>query len=125
MLKNRFARFLLIAVHTFVAWVVLSFALHFFNSFSREVYISLHISLSIIIFAIVFRSYYQSHETDLPFFTTIHALTAFVFFEALYRNFFQIDASRFLNFVDWIFPFFLIASTIYAISSRKKTIVTL
>ena len=81
MLRNRFFKFFNIFVHTFVAWVVLMFALNFFISSSRGVFVFLHILFAIIIFAIVFRSYYQAHERSSLFFTVIQAIVSFVIFE--------------------------------------------
>lgn len=96
------------------------FALNFFTSSSREVFTFLHILSAIIIFAIVFHSYYQAHEHSSPFFTVIQAIVSFVFFEIVYINFFQPAPNHLLDFIDWIFPFFLIASTIYAVGQQKS-----
>ncbi len=120
MLRNRFFKFFNILVHTFVAWAVLMFVLNFFASSSREVFVFLHFLFAIIIFAIVFRSYYQAHESPSPFFTVIQAIVSFATFEIVYINFFQPASNHLLDFVDWIFPFFLIVSTIYAVGKQKS-----
>jgi len=120
MLGNHFFKFFNIFVHTFVAWVVLMFVLFFFSSLSQNVFAFLHIVFAIIIFAVVFRSYYQADESSSPFFTVVQAIVSFVIFEIVYINFFQPASSHLLDFIDWIFPFFLIASTIYAVGKQKR-----
>ncbi|MBI2474834.1 hypothetical protein HYV69_00185 [Candidatus Uhrbacteria bacterium] len=120
MLRNRLFKFFNVFVHTFVAWVVLMFALNFFSSLPHNVFAFLHIVFAIIIFAIVFHSYYQANERSSPFFTVIQAIVAFVIFEIVYINFFQPTSNHLLDFVDWILPFFLIASTIYAVGKQKR-----
>jgi len=120
MLRNRFFKFFNVFVHTFVAWVVLMFVLNFFTSLSRDVFAFLHILFAVIIFAIVFRSYYQAHENSSHFVTVIQAIVSFVIFEIVYINFFQPGPSHLLDFIDWILPFFLVVSTIYAIGKHKR-----
>lgn len=117
---NRIARFLMVALHTFVSWAVLIFVFSFVVIYPHWLLATFRIILFVVIFAVVFHHYFQSYKQTLPFFATIYALTSFVFFEMFYRIFFLTAPRSDLNFIDWILPFFAIATTIYFIGKQKK-----
>lgn len=119
MWRNRLSRFLVVALHTFVSWAVLSFIFSFVVIYPNWLMVVLRVVVFVIVFAIVFHHYYQSYKQTLPFFATIHSLSSFIFFEVMYRIFFPATLKSDLNFVDWILPFFAIATTVYFIGGRK------
>lgn len=120
MWRNRLSRFLIVALHTFVSWAVLVFIFSFVVIYPNWLMVVLRVAVFVIIFAIVFHHYYQSYKQTLPFFATVHTLASFVFFDAMRWIFFPATLKSDLNFVDWILPFFAIATTVYFIGGRRR-----
>lgn len=115
---SRLITFVNVAVHTFVPWVVVLFLLTLLINLPRAAFISVHYIASVLIFAIAFHYFYNTHPDVPPFHTTVQSLIAFGIFEVMFLTFFSTDHGRFLNYIDWIFPTFLIATTIYAVGKK-------
>ena len=112
--------FFTVAIYSFVPWVAVLFVLSFVSLLPRGAFIAIHYVLTVCLFGLVFHFFYETHAKKSSFITTIFALISLFLFELIFWNFFSSDAKRYLNFVDWIFPLFLIATTVYALGKRSK-----
>lgn len=117
-MTQRLSDFVTIAIHAFVPWALVLFVLSLMVNLPRGAFVFFHYVIDVLLFGLVFHFYYQAHPHTHAFHTTIFALLSLFLFEAIFWTFFASGADKFLNFVDWIFPAFLIATTIYAIGKR-------
>lgn len=111
--------FVTVAVYAFVPWAITLFVLSLLQTIPRLLFICLHYVLTIVVFGIVFRSYYHTHPKTRPFITTAHAFSALVVFELVFWQFFSSGSRSYFNYVDWIFPAFLIATVVYLTGIRR------
>lgn len=110
--------FFTVATYAFVPWVVVLFALSFAIYLPRSLFITVHYFLDVFLFGFVFHYFFETHPHASAFTTTTLALIALFIFELIFLNFFSSDPGRFLNYVDWIFPAFLIATSIYVVGKK-------
>ncbi len=119
-MNERFAKFLTVAVYTFVPWAIVLFVLTIGINLPRGAFIFVHYLVDILAFGIVFHFFYETHKNASAYTTTLNMLIALFVFEAIFLGFFSSEPGQFLNYIDWIFPAFLIATTVYAIGKRGK-----
>lgn len=114
-MSSNFRSFPAIAIYTFVPWAVLLFVLTIAMDLPRAFFLFLHFVGAIFVFALVFHFYFEVHPSASAFDTTAKSVFALVIFDAIFLGFFAFEPMRFLTYVDWILPTFLIATTIYAV----------
>lgn len=109
-----------IAIYTIVPWAILVFFLTIASDLHRPIFIILHCIVVLGAFGIVFRFYFDSHPTATAFNSAVIAVLAFTTYDAIFLLSYAKDPVRFLNYVDWIFPTFLIAVTVYVVGRRLR-----
>ncbi|MBI5369613.1 hypothetical protein HZA85_00245 [Candidatus Uhrbacteria bacterium] len=109
-----------LVLYAFVAWVAVLFLLSLSLTWPRAAFIAIHIAATVGIYWFVFRAFYDVHHQARPYPTTIFVLVSVFVFDAILFGFFVENPARFLNFPDWIFPIFLMATTVYA-AGRKHS----
>ncbi len=118
MMKN-IRTWFVVGLYAFVPWVTIVFVLHFIVYFPRIVFIGLHYVLSCLLFGFIFSHYFEVYPGSKPFEITGIALVCVFVFEWIFFYFFENNAVRLFDYVDWIFPMFLLASSLYFVGSRK------
>ena len=78
----------------------------------------IHYLANVFVFGFLFHFYFEARPKTSPFDTMIIAILSLTVFEAVFLWFYAEDPMHFLNYVDWIFPAFLIATTVYAVGKR-------
>lgn len=111
---SHFHNFPVIAIYAFVPWVIKLFVLTIAADLPRAVFIFLHFVVAILLFAFIFHFYFEVHLTASAFDTTVKSVLALVVFDAVFLGFYASEPMRYLTYIDWIVPMFLIATTIYA-----------
>ncbi|MEK7615348.1 MAG: hypothetical protein AAB431_03120 [Patescibacteria group bacterium] len=104
---------LLIALHAFIAWLLVEVFVNNAHSFSRKKFIFFHYLCVIATFAIIFAIYFSFFSTFSVFATAVIAICVVGFLELLVFGYLYSGDRWFLNYVDWIFPMFLAVSTVY------------
>lgn len=104
---------LTVALFAWVAWLPILAALALIRSLPRVWFVSLHYALDILVFGLVFAAYHKYMGRFSPFGTMAIAMLSLFAIEFVWWRFFYNGELWFLNFVDWIVPAFLVASTIY------------
>jgi hypothetical protein len=117
-MNARLIHFVTVAIYAFVSWAIGLFVLTVSLNLPRGVFIFLHLLVNILAFGVVFHYYFEAHKQTSTYTTTILTLVSLFVFEGLFFGFFSSEPGRLLNFIDWIFPAFLIATTVYAIGKR-------
>lgn len=103
-----------IALHVFIAWVLVEVFVNNAHRLARKQYIFLHYASIIFAFAGVFFLYFQFFSKDQSvFFVTATAMSVLFLIELIVFGLLYSEERWFLNYVDWIIPMFLVASTIY------------
>jgi hypothetical protein len=115
---ERLVKFLTVAIYAFVPWAIGLFVLTVSMNLPRNVFIPLHYFVNILAFGIIFHYYYETHKQASAYITTILTLVALFVFDGIFLGFFSSEPGRFLNFIDWIFPIFLIATIVYVVGKR-------
>lgn len=109
---------LLIAIHAFVAWVLIETFVNMAYGLSRLSYVLWHYLVVILSFAGLFSIYGRFFEAGhTAFAVTMTGLACVVFYELVVFRYLYSGERWFLNWVDWIFPMFLATTTIYATAS--------
>lgn len=105
---------LLVALHALVAWVLVEVFVNNAHTLTRKVYIFFHYLSVIVAFAITFFVYFQFFATTLSIFVvTAIAMAIVCLLELIVFGYLYSGEKWFLSYVDWIFPMFLAACTIY------------
>ncbi len=117
-MQARMITFLTVFLYAFVAWIVVVFLLSFLINLPRPAFVSLHYVSDLVLFGVVFRSYYEAHPRANPFETTALTMVSLFILEAILFGVIIPDLGHLLNFVDWIFPAFLIATTVYIFGKK-------
>lgn len=101
-----------------LGWLALAVFFAVAQGWPRPLFIAVHYLLCVAAYALCFWAYFSWVRQPLsPFVAMVVAmLTAFVI-EIIVFRFLYTGSLWFLNFVDWIVPVFLIASTIYAVGA--------
>lgn len=105
--------------YALVAWVIVLFLLNLIIHLPRGFFIALHAIVDLLVFGVVFHYYYEAHASAKAFETTAWAVVLLFVFEAILFTFFLPNMTQYLNFIDWIFPAFLIATIVYVVGSFK------
>ncbi len=112
-----FVSFLLIGLHALFAWLLIEIFVNVCHSLSRVRYVALHYLVIVGSFAVLFGLHERFFDTGAsPFETTIVAIGFVLVLEFVVFRYVYAGERWFLNFVDWIFPMFLAASTVYAVT---------
>lgn len=108
---------LLIALHALVAWVLVEMFVNNAHRLTRVTYIFYHYLCVIAAFAITFFVYFRFFAHGSVFFVTATAMSVVLLLELIVFGYLYSGERWFLNYVDWIFPMFLAASTIYFVGT--------
>jgi len=110
---QRIVAALTVAVFAFFGWLPILMALGLLRDLPRLLFVLTHYALDVLVFAGVFAAYYRNVGHFSPFATMAIAMLSLFAIEFIYWRFLYTGELWFLNFVDWIVPAFLVASTIY------------
>ena len=107
--------FILVGLHTFLAWVLIEAFVNLCHRFRRPTYIFAHYSVIVLTFGALFSVYFRFFSEDASvFWVTISALAFLLFYELVVFRYLYSGERWFLNWADWIFPVFLALTTVYA-----------
>ncbi len=112
-MNKRAKRILKIALYAFIPWIVVLGILSGSLGLPETWFIIIHYIIEIFFFALFFAFFFNAHTKPTVFETSIIAMLWIFLFEFIALNFFSSNYPINLNFVDWIFPMFLMISTIY------------
>lgn len=112
-MAHRSVRIFSILVLAFIPWLIIHAAMGAGTMLPRPFFIILHYTLAVLLFGIVFAIYYKWHTEARPFTVMASAMVGVFVFEVVYLGWMDEGERQFLNYIDWIVPMFLIASTIY------------
>jgi hypothetical protein len=104
-----------LGLHALIAWVVMEVYVNNAYRFSRPWYVLFHYGAVVFVFGTIFSLFFRFHPDASVFWTTVLAIGYVISIELIVFRYLYIGERWFLNFVDWIFPIFLAASTIYAV----------
>jgi hypothetical protein len=104
---------LAVAGFSFAGWLVVLGALSVLKGFPRPAFVAVHYALDAAIFGFLFWLYFDRIGKFAPFTTMAIAMGAIIVFELVLWTTNPEAAARYLNFTDWIVPFFLIMSAVY------------
>lgn len=96
-----------------LTWSILGAYFVFAANLQRVPFVVLHYLTSFLSSLFFFYLYNRFFGTLNPFTTMIIAMISFFIIELIFFSFVYKEELWFLNFVDWIVPVFIIASTIY------------
>ncbi len=109
------ANILLVCFHTLIAWVLVEIFVNLSHRLKRYVFIISHYLFVAFAFTSTF-FLYNTFFVTFTAFTTMAIAMLFVFFlEILVFKYMYSGDRWFLNYVDWIVPIFIAASSIYFI----------
>lgn len=106
---------LAIGIHALIAWVVLEVYVNNAHRFSRLWYVLFHYAVVIFTFGVVFTLYFRFFSGVSVFWVTSIGMAYMIALEVVVFRYLYSGERWFLNFVDWIFPMFLAATTIYTV----------
>ena len=104
---------LTVGAFSFAGWLVVLACLGAVRSASRPAFILLHYALDVVVFGAAFLAYHKWAHRFSPFTTMAIAMLSLFLIEFVFWRFFYSGELWFLNFVDWIVPAFLVASSVY------------
>jgi len=104
---------LTVAFFAFFGWLPVLLSLTLIRDMPRPFFVLIHYLADIVVFAGVFAAYHRHIGHFSAFGTMAIAMLSLFAIEFVYWKFFYSGELWFLNFVDWIVPAFLVASTIY------------
>jgi hypothetical protein len=105
---------ILIALHTFLAWMLIESFVNLCHKLPRSSYVLAHYAVVVGTFGSLFAVYFRYFSDQAPVFWVV--LTSFVFmlfYELIVFRFLYSGERWFLNWADWIVPVFLAMTTIY------------
>lgn len=105
--------YLIVFGFTFIAWIISLGVLSAVKDIPRFWFIVVHYAVDILIFGIVFLIYYKNFNVFSNFTVMAIAMISLFIIEFVFWNFFYKGELWFFNFVDWVIPAFIVASTIY------------
>lgn len=111
------ANILLIGMHATLAWVLIEFFVNKAHTLKRSTYIVLHYAVIVAVFSIIFGFYYSYAPERDQFWTTSIGMTFVLAFEFVIFRYLYSGERWFLNWIDWILPMFVAASSIYFIGA--------
>jgi len=109
-----------IVFFTLASWILILISLAKLQQSPRIVFVLVHYLLDIIVFGVLFFIHYKYFSKFSPFTTMAVAMVVLILTEFIFWKFFYSGELWFLNFIDWIVPAFLVASTIYLIGLINK-----
>ncbi len=109
--------FLLIGVHTLIAWVLVEVFVNTGHKLKRTTYLGLHYLVLVMAFMLVFWVYFAFFNTTPVFWTTLTACGFILALEWIVFRYLYSGDRWFLNWCDWILPMFIVASSIYFVGS--------
>lgn len=112
---HKAAAVLTVTIFAFFGWLPILLSLALIRDLPRPLFVLIHYLLDILVFAGVFAAYHRHVGLFSPFATMAIAMLSLFAIEFVYWKFLYSGELWFLNFVDWIVPAFLVASTIYFI----------
>jgi len=108
---------LVVALFALVGWLPVLLALSWIRSLPRAWFVLLHYALDILVFGAVFALYYKYFGHFSPFVTMAIAMVSLFAIEFIVWGLLYHGELWFLNWIDWIVPAFLVASTVYLIGA--------
>lgn len=114
-MTTRSTNFATILIASFIPWLITLAALGAAASLPRTFFLFFHYALCVLLFGIAFAIYFRGHSWTKPFTVMANAIISILIFEFVYVCFVYEGEFRFLTYLDWIVPLFLIATTIYVV----------
>ncbi len=108
-----FWQILIVFLHTMVAWVGVELYINSFYSLPRTAYILLHYLVVFGIFVVVFGAHAKFFPSFSPFVITAIVFACILAIEFVVFRFVYSGELWFFNYLDWIFPLFLLSSAVY------------
>ena len=103
----------IVAGFTTTAWFIALGALTVLQRLPRIGFILAHYGVDVLVFGAVFLAYYHYFGQVTPFVAMAYAMITLFVLEFFFWQFVYVGEKTYLNFVDWVVPAFLIATTIY------------
>jgi hypothetical protein len=98
-----------------LGWLPILFTLSWIRGLPRFWFVLLHYALDVLVFGLVFSLYYKRVGHLSPFATMAVAMLSLFAIELVFWGIFYSGEMWFLNWIDWIVPAFLVASTVYLV----------
>ena len=112
-MRHQTVRLVTVAITTFIPWLISLAALGAASMLPRVAFIIVHGVLVVLLFGVAFSLYYKERKGVDPFTVTVIGMLCLLVYEAFYLFSLSEEPHKFLTYVDWFVPAFLIASTIY------------
>ena len=112
--------FISIFATSFITWIFLAIFFVVAQNSSRLVFIVGHYLTALIATTIFFTLLFKFLPTFSAFYTMIFAMISFFIIELIVFSFFYKEELWFLNFVDWMVPVMIVATTIYFLGVYLK-----
>lgn len=106
---------LMVSLFSFLGWIITLFIIALLKDIPRIAFVIVHYLINIIIFGSIFALYFKYLNHYSPFMIMAIAMITIFILEFVYFKFIYTSDIWFLNFLDWILPAFILASTIYFI----------
>ena len=100
-------------IFSVVGWVVALGVLAFAKDWPRFLFVTFHYALNGLLFGVLFGVYFKYVHHFSPFVTMAIAMVSLFLIELVFWRFLYHGPLWFLNFVDWMVPAFIVASTVY------------
>ena len=100
-------------IFSFVGWMAALGVLAFAKEWPRFLFVALHYASNVLLFGVLFGVYFRYVHQFSPFVTMVIAMVSLFGFEFVFWRFLYHGPFWFLNFVDWMVPAFIVASTVY------------
>jgi hypothetical protein len=116
----RSTNFITVSVTAFIPWLIIILTFGAGGDLPRALYLLIHYALVVFLFGIAFAIYFRTHSMAQPFIVMVDAMLSVLVYEFVFVKYVYEGELWFLNYFDWIVPFFLTAMTIYCIGKILK-----
>lgn len=113
MTRPYLTRLITIGITAFIPWLLLIATLGALANVPYPLFVATHWVLDVALFAVAFVLYFKGHEQETPFEVMVAAMGWLFAFDVIFFGFIYQGDLWFLNYIDWIIPVFLVATTIY------------
>ncbi|NQV89636.1 MAG: hypothetical protein HQ488_04910 [Parcubacteria group bacterium] len=111
-----FSTVILIALHTFLAWILIESFVNLSHKLARSTYVLTHYAVVVGTFSTLFAVYFRYFSDGVSvFWVVVTSLTFLLFYELVVFRYLYSGERWFLNWTDWIVPVFLSMTTIYSV----------
>ena len=119
-MDTKTVRIFSVAIATFIPWLISVASLGAIAMLPHSLFVLVYYTLVVLLFGVGFGFYFYGHKGADPFTVMGTAIVSLLFFDAVYFGYLYEGDLWFLTYIDWFFPLFLIASTIYWIGKFLK-----